>query len=112
MSAYAEWARRLYANEAVIAGEEMLAAENRQAEEVYLGLRTRRGLLINVEEAGTVRAWEEAGWAVVDDPLENPRVRLTPTGWLRLDSLAANLTSQRSRLTSAALGPTRSHCYI
>jgi len=112
VSAYAEWARRLYANEAVIAGEEMLTAENRQAEEVYLGLRTRRGLLINVEEAGTVRAWEEAGWAVVDDPLENPRVRLTPTGWLRLDSLAANLTSQRSRLTSAALGPTRSHCYI
>jgi len=112
VAAYSEWVRRLAAGESVIGGEESLTAENRAAEEVYLGLRTRQGLEIADEERARVRTWEGAGWALVDESLGNPRVRLTPTGWLRLDSLAADLASQRSRPLSATVGPNPSHCYI
>jgi coproporphyrinogen III oxidase-like Fe-S oxidoreductase len=96
----------------VIGGEESLTAENRAAEEVYLGLRTRQGLEIADEERTRVQTWKGAGWALVDESLGNPRVRLTPTGWLRLDSLAADLASQRARPLSATVGPNPSHCYI
>ena len=112
VSAYSEWIRRLAGGESVVGGEEALTTENRDAEEVYLGLRTRRGLAITQDRLPTVATWVEAGWAVLDDPLDRPRVRLTPTGWLRLDSLAANLAARRARFASATLGPTPSHCYI
>jgi hypothetical protein len=91
---------------------ESLTAENRDSEEVYLGLRTTRGLAVSDAQLPTVRRWEEAGWAVIEDPLDQPRVRLTPTGWLRLDSLAAELAALRARLGTATLGANPSHCYI
>jgi oxygen-independent coproporphyrinogen-3 oxidase len=112
VAAYSEWVRRLGAGESVIGGEEALTDENRAAEQVYLGLRTRQGLEIGEEERARVHTWEGAGWAQIDESLGNPRVRLTPTGWLRLDSLAADLASQRSRPLSATVGPNPSHCYI
>jgi hypothetical protein len=86
----------------VLEGAESLTAENRNFEEVYLALRTRHGLAITPGEMARIRGWEGSGWAVVDDPLERPRVRLTPTGWLRLDSLAADLASQRAEPATAA----------
>jgi oxygen-independent coproporphyrinogen-3 oxidase len=95
--AYSEWIRRLDRSETVIAGEEMLTDENRASEQVYLGLRTRRGLEVGDDELSRIRPWESAGWAVVDESPGATRVRLTPTGWLRLDSLAADLAAQRSR---------------
>jgi len=49
------------------------------------------------DELPRIRAWESAGWAVIDESPGAIRVRLTPTGWLRLDSLAADLAVQRSR---------------
>jgi hypothetical protein len=52
--------------------------------------------------------WRSAGWAEV----QSNRIVLTPTGWLRLDSLAADLAARRSNRPSAALGATPSHCYI
>jgi oxygen-independent coproporphyrinogen-3 oxidase len=100
--AYSAWIRRLASGGNAIEGAESLTVENRSFEEVYLGLRTRHGLAISAEEMNRVRSWESAGWAVVDDPLENPRVRLTPTGWLRLDSLAADLASRRPEPATAA----------
>ena len=112
VSAYSEWIRRLTRGDPVLGGEETLTAENRDAEEVYLGLRTRRGLAIAEDQRATVSTWIEAGWAVLDDPLDRPRIRLTPTGWLRLDSLAADLAARRAGFATAALGPTPSHCYI
>jgi oxygen-independent coproporphyrinogen-3 oxidase len=123
VAAYSEWIRRLAAGESVIGGDESLTAENRAAEEVYLGLRTLEGLEISDEERVRVQTWEAAGWALVHERstapsrsfapfLGNSRVRLTPTGWLRLDSLAADLASHRSRPLSAAVGPNPSHCYI
>jgi len=112
VSAYSEWIRRLARGESVVGGEEALTTENRDAEEVYLGLRTGRGLAITEDQRPTVASWVEAGWAAIDDPLDSPRVRLTPTGWLRLDSLAADLAARRPRFATAPLGPTPSHCYI
>lgn len=112
VAAYSEWIRRLQRGDSVTAGEEFLTADNRIAEQVYLGLRTRHGVTFGEDELPTIRAWEEAGWAVIDDPLETLRVRLTPTGWLRLDSLAATLAAKRSVPTATAVGPTPSHCYI
>ena len=102
VSAYSEWVRRLGSGASVIAGAESLTAENRSFEEVYLALRTRRGLPIEPHEMARIRTWESAGWAVVDEPLERPRVRLTPTGWLRLDGLAADLAARRAQTASAA----------
>jgi oxygen-independent coproporphyrinogen-3 oxidase len=93
VAAYSEWVRRLAGNKLVVAGEEILTAENRDAEEVYLGLRTRNGLDIRDSERETVKRWIDAGWG----GLENSRLRLTPVGWLRLDSLAADLTARRAQ---------------
>ena len=108
VSAYSEWVRRLSAGESVIAGGERLTPGNRDAEEVYLGLRTRNGLLIDETELATVARWVDAGWAI----LEDRQLRLTPTGWLRLDSLAADLVARRARSPHEVLGATPSHCYI
>ena len=112
VSAYSEWTKRLGAGQPVIAGTESLTAENRDSEEVYLGLRTKRGLAVSDSLVPTLRRWEEAGWAVIEDPLDEAHVRLTPTGWLRLDSLAAELAARRGRFSTSTLAATPSHCYI
>ena len=90
---YAAWLARIHAGEDPIGGHERLTVENRVAEGVYLGLRTIDGLHVSPLELGTVRAWVDAGWAMSDSEI----VRLTPTGWLRLDALASSLTAFRSR---------------
>jgi oxygen-independent coproporphyrinogen-3 oxidase len=108
VSAYSEWVRCLGHGEPSIAGEEILTQGNRDAEEVYLGLRTRNGLKVEETELETVARWVDASWAELD----GGRLALTPTGWLRLDSLAADLVAQRTRRPHEVLGATPSHCYI
>jgi oxygen-independent coproporphyrinogen-3 oxidase len=108
VAAYAEWVRRLSHSEPTLGGEEVLTDENRLTEEVYLGLRTQNGLQIDEADLSAAEAWRSAGWA----ELEFPCLRLTPTGWLRLDSLAADLAARRSNRTSPPLIATPSHCYI
>ena len=108
VSAYSEWVRRLAAGKSVVAGEELLTPENRDAEDVYLGLRTRNGLEFEESDPEHVGRWVDAGWA----ELENRRLRLTPTGWLRLDSLAADLAARREKSANSTLSATASHCYI
>ncbi len=92
-AAYAEWQRLVDAGEDPVAGTEQLTPANRAAEAVYLGLRTTGGLLLHDAERALVRPWEEAGW-VITGP--DGVLRCTPLGWLRLDALAAALTSGRS----------------
>lgn len=92
-SAYADWVRRLGAGCDPVAGDETLDAAARIAEAVYLGLRTSDGLALAPGEAERVRRWVDVGWG----DLDGDRLRLTAAGWLRLDSLAADLTSFRSR---------------
>ena len=108
VSAYSAWVRCLADGRSFVAGEEVLTAENRDAEDVYLGLRTRTGLRIEESELETVARWVDAGWGELDDQ----HLRLSPTGWLRLDSLAADLAAKRARKPHEVLGPTPSHCYI
>ena len=91
--AYAEWTRDLGEGRSSVAGEEELSAENRASEAVYLGLRTQEGLVLKDGELEQARSWLEAGWGTI----EGGRLRLTPAGWLRLDSLAATLALSRSR---------------
>jgi oxygen-independent coproporphyrinogen-3 oxidase len=91
-SSYTEWARRLADGEDPAGGSELLSDENRTTETVYLGLRTTDGLRLANGERVLVEPWVQAGWAVAT----TGGVRLTPAGWLRLDTLAAALTVSRS----------------
>lgn len=90
---YRDWARAVSEEQDPIAGSETVAGSSRVAEQVYLGLRSRRGLELPRAERDRVGSWIEAGWATLDD---NGRIELTALGWLRLDALAADLTLIRS----------------
>jgi len=92
--AYAAWLERLATGADPLEGSEHLTADNRVAEEIYLGLRTTGGLTLTGVEIARVAGWVEAGWAVLE---HESRLTLTPSGWLRLDALAADLTLIRSR---------------
>lgn len=91
---YAEWARRVRAGSDPVAGEEVLTEENRAVEAVYLGLRTDAGLMLAERELAHVRPWVDRAWGTVG---RNRVLELTAEGWLRLDALASDLTSFRSR---------------
>lgn len=91
---YADWELRLRGGETTTVGSETLTPEQQVAEEVYLGLRTSDGVRVSPGERTHVAPWLAAGWATVD---EADRLRLSATGWLRLDTLAADLTMFRSR---------------
>lgn len=93
ISAYAAWTDAVEAGADPVEGSEDLAANDRLAEDVYLGLRTIDGLTIHQADMMTVTPWIEQGWARV----EGGRLMLSPRGWLRLDTLAVALTSARSR---------------
>ncbi len=93
VASYVEWRRRLLTGDDPVAGSELLEAENRVAEEVYLGLRTAAGLPLAGMEFSHVQRWVDAGWGTAT----NGRLILTADGWLRLDALAADLTVFRSR---------------
>ena len=88
-SAYADWLRAVQGGVDPMAGDETIGEKERQAEAVYLGLRTTGGLELHQNDWTTVTSWIDAGWA----NRQGDRLVLTPAGWLRLDSLAASLTS-------------------
>ena len=92
--AYAEWRHRIGEGQDPVEGSESLTEGNRLAEQVYLGLRTDRGLSIGAGEQSLVTPWVEAGWATLTP---DGTLRCTAGGWLRLDSIAAALTHHRSR---------------
>lgn len=92
-AAYAEWARRLAAGDSPVADGETLTPGSEEAERIYLGLRTADGLDADDALLEHARRWVEEGWATV----EGARLALSPTGWLRLDALAADLTGVASR---------------
>lgn len=74
-------------------GSEILSPQQTGLEEVWLGLRTRKGLPRRhcVWDTGVGRqnlnAWREAGWLIERED----RILLTPAGWLRLDALVGGL---------------------
>lgn len=97
VEAYAAWLARTRSGESTVDGYETLTADNRIAESVYLGLRTRDGLEVVESEWQTLSPWRDAGWIESIGTGPSGRVRCTPLGWLRLDRLAADLTALRSR---------------
>ena len=90
---YADWETRVRGGESPTVGSESLRHDQQVAEEVYLALRTSAGLRLSPDESVHVTSWIEAGWATLDG---EGLMRLTPTGWLRLDALASDLTLFRS----------------
>ncbi len=91
--AYSHWLQHANAGSDPLEGVETLAADQIVAEEVYLGLRTSRGLREHPDDAAVLAVWERAGWASRRDG----HIYMSTEGWLRLDSLAADLTAARSR---------------
>jgi putative oxygen-independent coproporphyrinogen III oxidase len=86
---YQAWAAQAAAGSDPLAGNEVLTAEQRFLEDLYLGLRSSSGLHVDQVRPEIVEKWREQGWA---QP-ERTRVRLTPHGWLRLDALVSALTA-------------------
>lgn len=93
---YAAWQTRATAGADPCEGQELLSADERLVETVYLGLRTRDGLVVENGDEACLDPWRSAGWIEDVPGVPARRVRCTPTGWLRLDRLAADLTSLRS----------------
>jgi oxygen-independent coproporphyrinogen-3 oxidase len=91
---YVEWVRRVGQGLDPVDASETLGDENRAAERVYLGLRTSDGLRLTGAELVRARHWVDAGWGTITS---DARLTLTAPGWLRLDSLAADLTLAGSR---------------
>jgi oxygen-independent coproporphyrinogen III oxidase len=93
-SAYVDWVGRAMRGEDPSEGREELGQEQRVAEEVYLNLRTSTGIAVSPAEREHVTRVLDAGWAALTN---DSTLRLTGAGWLRLDSIANNLTLLRSR---------------
>jgi oxygen-independent coproporphyrinogen-3 oxidase len=94
---FVAWLSRVRAGGDPLAGREQLGDEERVAERVYVGLRTDRGLRLQPGDDPLVQRWVEAGWGTVLNRHETRTLQLTVAGWMRLDALAAALTSLRSR---------------
>jgi oxygen-independent coproporphyrinogen-3 oxidase len=90
---YAAWLTALRQGTDPVAGSEMLTRENHETEAVYLGLRTADGLVTKPGDESVIDSWVDQRWV----ERRAKRAVLTPTGWLRLDALAADLTYARSR---------------
>ena len=82
--------RAVAAGRSPVAAHEVLTDEQRDLERRYLALRTVEGLPLSALDRPRppVTAWVAAGWAVI----AHDHLRLTPEGWLRLDSLVGALT--------------------
>lgn len=92
---WAGYARRLEHGDDPEEGREHLTPAQRRLERIYLGLRTTDGVEIaDLPGLGSTAgdAAVEAGWLVVDRSAN--RIRATPIGWLRLDSLVEALTTE------------------
>lgn len=92
--AYAHWVACLSRSQDPLGGSEEIDPDQAWAEEMYLSLRTSAGLPVANVERERADRWIEAGWANIG---KDSRLRLSASGWLRLDALASDLTMLRSR---------------
>jgi oxygen-independent coproporphyrinogen III oxidase len=84
---WAQYERVVAAGNSPLDGRELLDDDAIRLEELYLGLRTTKGLPESRLPGRVRAAWDEAGWAVNS----GGQVCLTPEGWLRLDALVASV---------------------
>ena len=88
LRAWEAYRRAIAEGRSAIESEEMLTAEQREMEAMYLGLRTVEGLAFTALRRPTPPPHLAAqGWVVAADG----RLKCTPEGWLRLDSLVNEL---------------------
>jgi oxygen-independent coproporphyrinogen III oxidase len=89
--AWEAYRRALAAGRSPVESEELLTDEQRELERLYLALRTDAGLLVAAHcrpLPPLAAQWAARGWV----ELTGGRLRCTPEGWLRLDSLVHDLT--------------------
>jgi len=89
LRAWEAYRRAIAAGRSPVESEETLTAEQRELEAIYLGLRTVEGLPLAALRRPSP-PFAAHGWVVE----HNGRLRCTPEGWLRLDSLVSELTMQ------------------
>ncbi|HEU5262636.1 MAG TPA: radical SAM family heme chaperone HemW [Gemmatimonadales bacterium] len=90
LPAWEAYRRAVAAGRAPVESEEVLTAEQRELERVYLALRTVEGLSLTAPYrlSPPLTAWLSAGWVAT----RGERLVCTPDGWLRLDGLVGDLT--------------------
>ncbi len=88
---WSTWSRAMETDQSALDGREELDPTAVSLEDLYLGLRTDLGVSEEVVSDLVASNWARAGWA----HREGGRLRLTPEGWLRLDSLVGDLRRQR-----------------
>jgi putative oxygen-independent coproporphyrinogen III oxidase len=93
LPAYAAWMAHIAEGQDPLGGEEQVSGDSGLLEDVYLGLRTARGLHLRPGEESGLQSWLTQGWAVLGP---DRVLRLTPAGWLRMDTLTRVLTDRRS----------------
>jgi len=84
LRAWEAYRRAIAEGRSAVESEERLTDEQRELEAIYLGLRTVEGL----RSPSPPPHFAAQGWVQVIDG----RLRCTPEGWLRLDSLVNELT--------------------
>ena len=89
-SAWEAYRRAIAAGESPVESREELSDEQRELERIYLGLRTADGIELCSLSRPLAPASPliDCGWLTSD----GTRIRCTPSGWLRLDSLVPVLT--------------------
>jgi len=86
--AWEDYRKAIKAGESAVESEEVLTPEQERIEKLYLGLRTKEGLPVELVPSDRRSAWIGAGWATEVEG----SVRLTADGWLLLDTLVRDLT--------------------
>ncbi len=87
LRAWEAYRRAIAEGRSPIESEEMLTDQQRAVEAIYLGLRTAEGLPSTILHRPPP-SFTTQGWVVE----HNGRLRCTPEGWLRLDSLVNEMT--------------------
>jgi oxygen-independent coproporphyrinogen-3 oxidase len=87
-AAWEAYRRALAAGRSPVESEEVLTAQQRELEQLYLSLRSDAGVSLSAYPSNRLTAWVASGWAT----MAGDQVRLTPEGWLRLDALVRDLT--------------------
>jgi len=91
LRAWEAYRRAIAEGRSVVESEERLTDEQREIERMYLGLRTAEGVPLaaaSPRRPSPPPHFAAQGWVEVRDG----RLKCTPEGWLRLDSLVSELT--------------------
>ena len=89
LRAWEAYRRAIAEGRSAVEAEETLTDEQRQTEAVYLGLRTTEGIAVAALRRPSP-PFAAQGWVFQ----EGGRLKCTPEGWLRLDSLVSEVTMQ------------------